>query len=600
MPATHRSLTCESSARAAVGERRSDAPRSVNRVRVWRLVATTALAIIVVAVPTAWCQTQTPAYPLRAVLENSESIAIHAMQTEAGPPVPVAVQEPMQPQAQIPVADPLTDIHRLPEIGSTQFSLAEQPRLGANFFDPTPRIDPCSTLIEGGPGDFGADSITGGAPFDSESSIWVYRGKTCNRTQRPLVECGRPWFESGQLCPSSTIFGCANLSAPQFTVFGDFRVAAASNQQNGDSATFVALEANLNFDLKITATERFLFFISPLDQDGANTRWLLDEDDFEEELDPDVEFGFFEGDMGAIVGGWRGQTLPFDLPFAVGFIPLVIQNGTWLEDAFAGLAVTIPARNSPRLDIPNMDFTFFWGFDGLNSPAFDGDDNAAKVYGIANFIEAYGGYWELDYAYLEDRDGTLDRSYSNIGLAYTRRYGRWLSNSVRFIGNAGQSTEGGDNTADGFLLSIENSLISTAPATFVPYCNLYFGSDRPQSVARDPNVGGILRNTGILFESDGMTGYPTLDASANDTYGAALGINLLSADFGQQLVLESAFLQVLGNDATRIAPGDQYGIGLRYQRPLSNALILRLDGMLGFLENAPDLGGARVELRYKF
>jgi hypothetical protein len=356
----------------------------------------------------------------------------------------------------------------------------------------------------------------------------------------------------------------------------------------------------LNFDLKLTATERFHFFISPFDRRGLNSRWLLDDDDFISEFDPNVEFGFFEGDLGAIVGGMRGQTLPFDLPISAGFMPLVLQNGVWFEDAIVGLAATIPARNSPRLDIPNMDTTFFWGFDEINSRAFGTEDGAAKIYGIATFLEAYDGYWELDYAFLEDRNSTLDRSYHNVGLGYTRRYGSWLSNSVRFIGNAGQSVEGGENTADGFVVLLENSLITFSPSTFVPYCNLFFGSDRPQSAARDPGVGDILKNTGILFETDGMTGYPTLDATANDTYGGAIGLNILSPDFCQQLVLEGAVLQVRGDDANRIAAGDQYGLGLRYQRPLSNSLILRFDGMVGFLERAPDLSGVRVELRHKF
>lgn len=296
----------------------------------------------------------------------------------------------------------------------------------------------------------------------------------------------------------------------------------------------------------------------------------------------------------------RGQTLPFDFPFAAGFMPLVLQNGIWFEDAMIGVAATIPARNSPRLDIPNMDTTFFWGYDELESRAFGTEDGAAKVYGVANFLEAWGGYWELDYAYLEDRNSVLNRSYHNIGMAYTRRYGRWLSNSVRLISNAGQSIDGGENTADGYLLLIENSLITAAPSTVVPYCNWFFGSDRPQSVARDPGAGDILKNTGILFEADGMTGYPTLDATGNDTYGAALGLNLLTPDFCQQLVLEGAFLQVHGDAADRIAAGDQYGLGIRYQRPLNHAVILRLDGMVGFLDNADDISGLRIELRHKF
>ena len=103
----------------------------------------------------------------------------------------------------------------------------------------------------------------------------------------------------------------------------------------------------------------------------------------------------------------------------------------------------------------------------------------------------------------------------------------------------------------------------------IPYVNLLVGFDDPQSVARAGAAGGVLRNTGILFESDNLTGYPTLDATGNDTYGAAIGIDLLAPEFTHQLILEAAVLQVFGDPALRNAPGDQYGIGIRYQVPIS-------------------------------
>ena len=126
------------------------------------------------------------------------------------------------------------------------------------------------------------------------------------------------------------------------------------------------------------------------------------------------------------------------------------------------------------------------------------------------------------------------------------------------------------------------------------------GFDDPQSVARAGAAGGVLRNTGILFESDNLTGYPTLDATGNDTYGAAIGLDLLSPEFTHQLILEAAVLQVFGDPAFRNAPGDQYGIGARYQVPISNATLLRFDVMHGWLENADDVTGARAEFRWKF
>ena len=145
-----------------------------------------------------------------------------------------------------------------------------------------------------------------------------------------------------------------------------------------------------------------------------------------------------------------------------------------------------------------------------------------------------------------------------------------------------------------------SSLISGFPSTIVPYFNMFAGFDRPQSAARAAAAGGVLRNTGILFESDNLTGFPTLDASGNDTFGAALGVNIMPDDFSQQLVLEVAALDVMGNAAGRPAVGSQFGAGFRYQLPLTNALILRSDGMFGWLGDEEDVHGFRVELRRKF
>ncbi len=110
----------------------------------------------------------------------------------------------------------------------------------------------------------------------------------------------------------------------------------------------------------------------------------------------------------------------------------------------------------------------------------------------------------------------------------------------------------------------------------------------------------MLFNTGILFQSDLLTGYPTLDGTGNNTYGAAAGLDLLaSPNFQQQLIVETAVLQVMGDDATRNTPGAQYGVAVRYQLPLSKATHPR-DVMHGWLEDATDVTGARVEYRWKF
>ena len=121
-----------------------------------------------------------------------------------------------------------------------------------------------------------------------------------------------------------------------------------------------------------------------------------------------------------------------------------------------------------------------------------------------------------------------------------------------------------------------------------------------QRMTRAAVSGGILRNTGILFETDGLTGFPLLDDTGSNSYGGAIGLNWLADDFSHQVVLELATVQTFGLQAGRKAVDDQYGLGARYQKPLNQAWILRLDALYGFLDSADDLTGGRVELRYKF
>jgi hypothetical protein len=452
--------------------------------------------------------------------------------------------------------------------------------------------------------DFAPDPIYDAMPYNACAEQSVYGGKYLNPTQRPLVELGMPLYQSGPVPPPSAHCGETNPSLPRFYVYGDYRAAAAYNDQNGRDVGVLAHRLNLEWDLWLTSTERFHMFTGPF-QEGNNFM-RVEFDDGEAEyfneldfFDADTDTLFFEGDLGYMIGGWTGRYAPIDLPIAVGLIPLLFQNGVWMEDAIVGIAATIPARNSPWLDWSSYDVTFFAGFDQVTSTAFADSNAAANVFGTTTFIEAKGGYIEAGYAFLDDTT-EFDRSYHNIGLSYTRRYLNLVSNSMRVIVNAGQDGPQAGRSADGVLLIAENSFLTPWPYNVIPYVNLFVGFDDPQSVARAGAAGGVLRNTGILFESDILTGYPTLDATGNDTYGAAIGLDLLAPEYRHQLILEAAVLQAFDDPAFRNAPGDQYGVGLRYQVPISHAHLLRFDVMHGWLENADDLTGARAEFRWKF
>lgn len=439
--------------------------------------------------------------------------------------------------------------------------------------------------------------------YDASAQLQIYGGKYANLTQRPLLELGRELYAAGPLKPStSTLFGRKNPMLQQFIAHGDLQLGTGWNQVGDNDASRVAARLNLDMDWRFTSTERIHAFSRPLDKNGRflSYDYQNSNGDFTRSFDGNLDALFFEGELGAMLSGWRDKNSKFDLPFAVGLMPLLFQNGVWLEDAFTGLAVTIPARNSKRLDISNADITFFVGLDRVSSGATISKDRDPRVAGVAVFAEANQGYWEIDYGYTDDSASGPDRSYHNVSLAFTRRYGDWLSNSVRVIGNFGQEAPAvGVRTADGALLLIENSFITHKPLTLVPYLNLFYGVDSPQSLARDPGAGGILKNTGLLFEGNALTGLPSMESSGNNTWGGAFGVEYLF-NLEHQLVLEIAALQTTGDITERFAQDDQYGLGLRYQMKLSHNMTMRFDGMYADRGVQDNLAGVRAEWRIKF
>ena len=453
------------------------------------------------------------------------------------------------------------------------------------------------------------DSGMGMKMYNPQEQIAIYGDKRDVGNPRPPIEAGRPLYGTGRYNPEASWLGKKNLIIPGLDIYGDWRNAIAYNDNGSTSEGVLATRLNIDVDLKLTATERVHAFFGPFDQNGKFTEWGIfgpnEESSFP--INGNLKALYFEGDVGSIYSGLSGNNAKFDLPIAAGFVPLLFQNGIWLDDAFVGGAFTIPARNCPALDISNMDVTFFGAFNEVSSQAIlksDGqlDRDGANLYGVTTFIEAWGGYWEFGYGYTQGLDSQENFSYSNLAGSYTRRYFGKISNSLRVIGCFGQDPASGqEKTANGVIFLMENSLITSRPLTLVPYLNLWVGLDRPQSLARDVNAGGILKNTGILFETDGMTGSPTLDATANDTYGAALGIEYLF-NLNQQIVVEAATVQIIGdvNDPDRNANGAQYGVGARYQIPLNKRVIFRADAMYGWFDHAPDVAGIRSEIRVKF
>ncbi len=471
-----------------------------------------------------------------------------------------------------------------------------------------PEIPPEAKRVDHSADVFKADPSYEDKPYDPQAQYIIYGDKKPAANPRPLIEIGRKVYTEGPFEPGINLIGERNLLFPGLNVFGDVKTAVEFNDNGNNEVGQVAFDVNLNIDFKLTGTERIFAFVRPVRRNGNATRYEFfgddSQDEFESQLNGNIETLFFEGDLGQIASGINNADAGFDLPFTFGLVPLLFQNGVWMEEAIVGGAFSIPAINNPALAISNMDITFFGGFDsvenpGIRNPDGDREQHDLSVMGVATFIEATEGYYEAGYGHIKGSEENEDQSFHSLTAAYSKRYGGWLSNSVRGVWAFGQKRlNNAPQTADGFALLVENSLITSLPSTLVPYANFFVGVDRPQPLADET---GLLKNTGITFENPGITNFPKLDDTANDAYGGAIGIQYLF-NLDQQIVVEAATSQAIGGFKAngRATKDDQYALGFRYQLPISPAWIVRADGIYGSLKNDEDIRGARLELRRKF
>ena len=441
--------------------------------------------------------------------------------------------------------------------------------------------------------------------YDAEAQIEIYGGKSAVEPPRPLLEIGREQYTSGMYDESSTLLGELNPLMPGLAIYGDWRTAVAYNSNNGKDIAQIATRLNIDVDFKITATERIHAFFTPTQRNNEFTRFEFGGGDgdgrltFETDLNPQTLF--FEGDVGSLYSGFSGTEASFDLPFTVGLFPLFLQNGIWANDAILGGAASLTAKNSRKLGLANFDVTAFAAFDNVDNASLVGadgkvDNHSANLFGLTTFIDAFSGYVEAGYGLVQgtgEQDGLVQHY---LTAAYTRRYANTLSNSTRVFANFGDD-RGGSGSGDGLAIISENSLITSLPSTLIPYANFFVGFGNPQPLV-DGNNAGILKNVGINFETDALTGYPKLDDTASNAWGGAIGLQYLF-DLNQQLVFEVAMVQPFEDDGIG-AKAAQYGLGVRYQLALSRAWLFRADATYHILEDAEDNFGIRAELRRKF
>ncbi|MGQ0699003.1 MAG: serine/threonine-protein kinase [Panacagrimonas sp.] len=249
-----------------------------------------------------------------------------------------------------------------------------------------------------------------------------------------------------------------------------------------------------------------------------------------------------------------------------------------------GVSIGTPARNSPSLDIANYDITFFAGFDEVTSAALKTDgkfeQHSATMYGLASFVERKGAYYEFDYGYLQDDndDAPFDRSYHNVSFAASKRFGAFMSHSTRVVHNFGQDAgPGGVRTADGTALILENSFMTRLPYTLLPYLNLFYGDESPQSLARDPGGWRPAEKRGPQLRDRQPHGFPETGRHRRQRLGRRPWPAIPVQPRSPGRARSGRPGPARRSQGTRCRMGG----GLRFQQPFARQWIFRVDAIAG-------------------
>ncbi len=414
---------------------------------------------------------------------------------------------------------------------------------------------------------------------------------------KPILELGNGFLSTGPIHPGFKVPGGA-VWQPSLLVFGTYRTALQAFHDGDRTSSEWANRLDLFLNLQLTGTERLLFGVRPLDEDGRFTGYRFNGqgEGREDELNFKYTTLFFEGELGELVPdldpGDRGA---LDIGFSIGRQELFYQEGMLIFDDMDAIGITKDALPFPGAS--DLQATLVYGHDELNRDD-NQEDHDAQLLGLFFSSDVRASSVNLDLAYVfETDDGTEGAHW---GLSTVQRLG-FFNTSFRYLGSQslGKNTSG---VSSGHLLFSEISR-SIGDSHDLLYFNSFWGIDEFSSAARGPATGGPLGRAGILFEAVGLGTYGApLGNRADDSVGGGIGLQAFSQDTRRQLVVElggrRSTKSVKGQ--ARTSGGGALALATRFQQAFGSHTVLQLD-LFGSLQELKDEGyGARMEVRYEF
>ncbi len=464
---------------------------------------------------------------------------------------------------------------------------------------------------------------------------------------KPILELGAPFLGTGRIGRGFRIPGGA-VWQPSFLLFGTFRSAVSSFDNDVTTSTQWANRLDLFGNLYLSGTERLVFGLRPLDEtvdDG--TRHFsgyrgfspdpLDRGGWENALNFDwdtVTHLFFEGDFGEIFPNLdQGEKRALDLGFSVGRQPINFQEGLLINDFIDAVGIT--RNNLKPKGTVNLRMTglFAWNQINRNTPSAQGEirnleGDSSQLYGLftetdwrwttmaADFIYVQGGTFRGDGLTIPDVKAG-DGIY--MGASFIQRLGD-MNSSFRVLASlpVGEETPGDNGRAitnparKGTLFFAELSWTPHHTHNLI-YANGFLALGNYRAAALDGTIPGPLARAGLLFAGPGVGNYPgALSPTAGQVVGGDLGYQMFFDHTRRQLIVETGG-RISTEDCTAGVPCGPHSFagGARLQQAFGRRFVVGVDGYASYERSRGDVVpangdkgrlqiGGRLELLVKF
>lgn len=415
--------------------------------------------------------------------------------------------------------------------------------------------------------------------------------------ERPtlLLELGEPFLGSGPFGPEFELPTGA-VWRPALWVFGTHRMAVQTVDDGATRMSEWVHRLDLFANLKLSASDRLLIGLRPLDRENRFTSVSLEPDgDVQDELNAVLRTIFFEGDLGEIVPTFDVEdTRMLDLGFSVGRQAVLFQDGILINSGGLGNpdAVSLVRNNLQLPGTSNVRISAFYAWNNV----YRGDnrlDLDAQLFGLFTETDFSVTTIDLDLVYLEAGEDTGDAFFA--GIRGVQRIGPF--NTTLTINASIPTTRETPQTSRGTLVFNEISWTPPHTQDFL-YLNAFWGIGEFSSAIRGPETGGPLGRTGILFDAVELGRYgAALGNQADNAAGGSLGYQTFFNRTRQQLIVE---LGGRKNTNNQVGNGDACAAGLRYQHAVGRHFVAQVDAFGAVQDGRDPSYGARLEWLTKF